>query len=362
MEGRLRRLPRGLGALLAALAAPAAAAPVEPPAAVAASAPARPARVPELARFAMDSDGAVVATLEPGATASGGTIVVEFVVDDRAGRKLRPGARLPVQWDDGDVDPHLVFPGWHGLWFLSSHRDGSLWMQGRSMPAATVVPEPAVVRAGRSVDRNVAALLGATLGASDEQLAAAKGGAKPMAVIEIETRAEAVRALCDLWPDDALPELDALVAHPDPVVRLLALRGRTHFGVTAGIDAALPMLLDPPPDLKLPVTELASDLFRARGDAAVQALAVPMTRSSVPSVRASAASILGEMRTPGAIAALVRLLDDPDLAVRYRAYLAFAHLAGQERVVARPAYDADEAALLQHWRDWAKRQPGMQPG
>jgi HEAT repeat protein len=113
-------------------------------------------------------------------------------------------------------------------------------------------------------------------------------------------------------------------------------------------------LFKAPADLDDAVYWLAESMDgRFRSRAATRVLA-PLLGSSSAAVRRASAATLSRIATPDVIAPLARVaLNDPERDVRFFAVQGLAW-ANKQQGPSKSAFESDEAALLQQWREWSR--------
>lgn len=128
----------------------------------------------------------------------------------------------------------------------------------------------------------------------------------------------------------------------DPGVRTAAMRAIANHGSEEQVPTLLKALGDPD---KLVRIEAARGLQRIHSNSAVDPLIKSLnpTAEPVPEVRAEAADALGQYREPRVVEALIRVLEDTNLAVNAKTLRSLQTLTGQN-------FGFDRRA----WLDWTK--------
>lgn len=172
--------------------------------------------------------------------------------------------------------------------------------------------------------------------------------------------AEAIRSI----PYDAAgPELRRIAETGQVTARLWSLDCLFFMGDSDDLealklnylDSVKSILIKPEPDLAPTVSSLANSMEgHLKSPNAVPTLAALLNSSEV-AVRRAAASVLSEIATRATIAPLAKLaLNDPDQNVRYYAVLGLATATETGEAPAMDRFEKNEAALLTHWRSWAR--------
>jgi HEAT repeat protein len=219
-----------------------------------------------------------------------------------AAQKLRDPAAIPVLEhllkSDGPAAPR-----WHAADVL-----GQIGEPARAAGAALV----AALRDPHPTVRKVAVQ-------SISKLAPDVPGAVP-ALVELFPEEEAVRAVAEFGPAgaDAVPELIALLDHPDPAVRRNACRtlGRIGEAAKSAVPALTARLSDPEP----PVREYAAKALGWIGPPAASAIPalVKQLADPEPAARVGAVQALGDLgpAAKGDLAKVQALKADPDKTVQ----------------------------------------------
>lgn len=172
--------------------------------------------------------------------------------------------------------------------------------------------------------------------------------------------AEAIRSIPY---DSAGPELRLIAESDQATARLWSLDCLFFMGDSDDLetlkvnylDSLKSVLINPPPDLAPAVSSLANSMEgHLKSPNAVPTLAALLNSSEV-AVRRAAASVLSDIATHATIAPLAKIaLNDPDQNVRYYAVLGLATATETGEAPAMDRFEKNEAALLTHWRSWAR--------
>jgi hypothetical protein len=174
------------------------------------------------------------------------------------------------------------------------------------------------------------------------------------------TAAEAIRSIPY---DSAGPELRRIAESGQATARLWSLDCLFFMGDSDDLealklkylDSVKSILIKPEPDLAPAVSSLANSMEgHLKSPNAVPTLAA-LLHSSEVAVRRAAASVLSDIATHATIAPLAKIaLNDPDHDVRYYAVLGLATATETGEAPAMDRFEKNEAALLTHWRSWAR--------